>query len=62
MRNFIEPSCEVVRFTNNEVIWGCSSDCNCDFGFGPQGDDEVCTNFGVGGDLECVQTPTQGFC
>ena len=58
MLEFAEPVFEVIHFV--DVI--ATSDCGCDFGFGPMGDDEICTNVGVGGDLQCIQTGEQGNC
>lgn len=60
MVNFVKPEFEVVHFAGDVIT--ASNECNCDFGYGPIGDDDYCTNIGVGGDLECIQTPEQGNC
>jgi len=59
MANFVKPEFEVVHFVGDVIT--ASGDCNCDFGYGPMGD-EICYNVGVGGDLQCIQTPEQGNC
>ncbi len=61
MIKFAEPELEVVRF-NSDVITS-SIECNCDFGFGPMGDGDICTGgTGEGGDIQCIQTDVQGNC
>lgn len=60
MLEFKEPELEIVRFVNDVIT---SSDCNCDLGEGPEGDDEICTGgTGEGGDIECVIQGPQGNC
>lgn len=59
MAKFFEPECEVVRFGNDVIV---TSDCNCDWGEGPIGDDVICTVIGPGGDIQCIITDDQGNC
>ena len=65
MYKFNKPECDVVRFGNDVIVTstGCPSDCTCDFGFGPMGDNDICTGgTGEGGNIQCIQTDTQGNC
>ena len=62
MYEFKKPVCEVVRF-GSDVIVTSIDDCPCDFGFGPMGDNDICTGgTGEGGNIQCVQTDVQGNC
>ena len=61
MVKFAEPELEVVRFVSDVIT--SSNECDCDFGFGPMGDTDICTGgTGEGGDIQCIQTDTQGNC
>ena len=64
MISFYKPEVEVIRLGRDTIVTStCISDCNCDWGMGPVGDDEICTHgTGEGGDVECVIQGDQGNC